>query len=124
MMRVDGASGPVNLPNAGSCYAARRTIESCSRGLVFAVSLLAAAMTWAQTEQDGERIYRKVCSLCHETRIGPGLLGRHLPQTAIQHIVRHGINGMPAFRSSEISDEEVAALGRFIERSAAPETGK
>ena len=55
-MKVDGASGLVKLPNAGSCYTARRAIESCSRGLVFAVFLLTAGMSWAQTEQDGERI--------------------------------------------------------------------
>lgn len=122
-MRADGPSGPVNPGRA--CYAvARRAIDSCSRGLVFAVSALTAATAWAQAEQGGERIYRRICSLCHETRIGPSLLGRHLPPVAVQHIVRHGINGMPAFRSSEISDEELAELGTFIERSGAPEVGK
>lgn len=122
-MRILGTSGAVS-PSSARNAAARRTIDSCSRGLVFAVFLLTAAMTWAQTEQGGERIYRKICSLCHETGVGPSLLGRHLPQAAIQHIVRHGINGMPAFRSSEISDEEVAALGSFIERSSASDAGK
>lgn len=92
--------------------------------VALACAVLLPTQGLAQTAPDGaggEAVYRTVCRLCHETRIGPALLGRQLPPVLIRQIVRHGRNGMPAFRPSEISDETLAGLARFIERSAAPE---
>lgn len=64
-------------------------------------------------------LYVQVCAQCHDKGVGPVLLGRRLAAPAIQAIVRRGLNGMPAFRPTEIPDAELAALSRFLQ--AAPE---
>jgi mono/diheme cytochrome c family protein len=63
-------------------------------------------------ERSGARVYQSVCALCHETRVGPPLLGRQLPPDLVRYFVRHGRNGMPAFRVSEISEAELVATAR------------
>jgi mono/diheme cytochrome c family protein len=40
-----------------------------------------------------------------------------LPAAAIKLTVRTGLNGMPAFRPSEIGDRELEAVARYIESS-------
>ena len=60
-------------------------------------------------------LYAGVCARCHEARVGPPLLGRSLAPAITSTFVRRGMNGMPAFRASEISDQELQALARFIE---------
>lgn len=109
-------------------------IDSAWRSLARGVSLLALALAvLPQTAlcadapapaRTGAEIYAKVCSLCHETRVGPVLLGRQLPGVVVATFVRHGMNGMPAFRPSEISDAELADLARFINTTPAAEARK
>jgi mono/diheme cytochrome c family protein len=64
--------------------------------------------------RSGAEIYTKVCALCHETRVGPSITGRQLHSEAVKIFVRHGSNGMPAFRPSEISPAELEAIAQFI----------
>jgi mono/diheme cytochrome c family protein len=42
-----------------------------------------------------------------------------LPADAIKIIVRHGQNGMPAFRPTEITNSELEKLGQWISASKA-----
>jgi len=65
-----------------------------------------------------EQVYAKVCGYCHGRNVGPVILGRHLPAEAITYIARHGQNGMPAFRPTEITPAELDALAHWI--STAP----
>jgi len=66
-----------------------------------------------------EQIYAKVCGYCHGRNVGPIILGRQLPAEAIRYIVRHGQNGMPAFRPTEISPSELDALSQWVSASPA-----
>lgn len=71
----------------------------------------------AEPARSGEGIYQVVCQYCHDTGIGPQLKGRQLPSVYIQHVARNGLNAMPAFRPTEISDQELTGLAAFIEIS-------
>lgn len=106
-----------------------RLIDHRTRGWALAATL-AAVLTGtpvhAQTTDAGrpparnaEQLYRQVCARCHETRVGPPLLGRELAPVVVESLVRQGRNGMPAFRESEISPAELAALGALISASPA-----
>lgn len=64
-----------------------------------------------------ETIYAKTCGYCHGRNVGPIILGRGLPAESVKYIVRHGQNGMPAFRPTEVKPEELEALAAWIEKS-------
>ena len=83
---------------------------------------------WAASQQpaeqgfawkDGAEVYTKVCALCHDTKVGPVLLGRDLDPIYIQLFVRHGNRAMPAFRSSEIDDQSLQKLAEYISKTPA-----
>ncbi len=65
-----------------------------------------------------EQVYAKVCGYCHGRNVGPILLGRHLPAETVKYVARHGQNGMPAFRPTEVTPAELDALAEWI--AAAP----
>lgn len=65
-----------------------------------------------------EMIYAEVCGYCHGSNVGPVILGRGLPVSAIKLVVRTGPNAMPAFRPTEISNAELDSLAHWIESSA------
>jgi 4-cresol dehydrogenase (hydroxylating) cytochrome subunit len=83
-------------------------------GLIAAAGGVAAGQ-W----RDGNQVYEKVCSHCHEAGVGPVLRGRSLPPEYIQRVVRHGNRAMPAFRSTEIDDASLAAVARLVSSGAA-----
>lgn len=72
-----------------------------------------------QAPRAPETVYAKVCGYCHGRNVGPIILGRGLPADAIVYTARHGQNGMPAFRPSEISPAEMDALAKWISASEA-----
>lgn len=69
--------------------------------------------------KDGAEVYKKVCALCHDTAVGPAILGRGHDPTYIQLIVRHGNRAMPAFRASEIDDQSLEKLAEYVSKTAA-----
>lgn len=69
-----------------------------------------------------ETIYRTTCGYCHGHNVGPVIRGRGLDPEAIRHFVRNGQGAMPAFRPTEISRAELAALADWIH--ASPADGK
>lgn len=69
--------------------------------------------------QDGSQVYAKVCSYCHDTSIGPAIKGSDKPVEYIRYVIRNGFRAMPAFRGSEIDDEELQSLADYIKSSAA-----
>lgn len=92
-----------------------------------AVAVLAGAV-WAAPQQTGEQgfvwkdgaeVYAKVCALCHETSVGPVILGRGHDPLYISLIVRNGNRAMPAFRESEIDDHTLEKLAEYISKSTA-----
>lgn len=71
----------------------------------------------AAKERSGELVYRTICQYCHETGVGPQLRLRQLPAVYTTHVVRHGFRAMPAFRPTEITDQELERVAAFIERN-------
>jgi len=88
--------------------------------LACAAPLLAAQkLGEAQPLRTPDQIYAKTCGYCHGRNVGPIILGRALPAESIKYIVRHGQNGMPAFRQTEVKPSELDALAAWIEKSTA-----
>lgn len=71
------------------------------------------------TPRSAEKVYASTCGYCHGRNVGPVILGRGLPAPAIEAMVRNGLNAMPAFRPTEISDAELAAVAAWISNSPA-----
>ena len=71
--------------------------------------------------QSGEQIYDLVCQYCHQNEVGPVLTGRQLPEPYIEVITRNGFRAMPAFRQTELSDEDLAKVAAYVSASEAPQ---
>lgn len=69
--------------------------------------------------KDGAEVYAKVCSFCHEAKVGPMIRGRGLDPNYIRFIVRHGNRAMPSFRAAEIDDESLAKVAEYVSKAAA-----
>jgi mono/diheme cytochrome c family protein len=91
-------------------------------GVVFCSLVLGSAQAASDdgNQRSGDKLYAQVCSLCHATGVGPVLLGRSLPPPLALYVVRNGRNGMPAFRSTEITDAELNAVAQYIATAPAP----
>lgn len=72
-----------------------------------------------QPERPPEVTYAKVCGYCHGKNVGPIILGRKLHTDMIKAVTRHGRNGMPAFRPTEVTNAELDALAVWISKSPA-----
>lgn len=72
-----------------------------------------------QSDRAPEVVYAKVCGYCHGKNVGPIILGRNLDTDMIKAVARHGRNGMPAFRPTEVSNAELDALANWISKSPA-----
>lgn len=70
-------------------------------------------------ERTPVELYPRLCGYCHGHNVGPLILGRQLPVDLVTTIVRQGRGAMPAFRPTEISPSELAALTKWIEASKA-----
>ncbi|WP_054109311.1 cytochrome c [Novosphingobium sp. AAP83] len=94
---------------------------------IVAASMLAGAVPLGAAQKLGEvqgartpdEIYAKTCGYCHGRNVGPIILGRALPAESVKYIVRHGQNGMPAFRTTEVTPSELEALATWVQKSAA-----
>ena len=89
-----------------------------------ALVCLPAAGQSAGQWRSAENIYGKVCARCHETHVAPRLLGRDLQPEYVRYVVLHGLRAMPAFRPTDFSEDELAALGRLVQQHSAPWTGR
>lgn len=85
------------------------------------IPILAAVLVPVFANEVGYSVYKKVCVLCHEAKVGPNLLGRRLPSEVTMVMVRSGVGAMPAFRKTEISDSELEAVANFIYATPAVE---
>lgn len=96
-------------------------MHKTARTVLACVALAAAQSALAEQVaiERGERIYTKVCSHCHDTRVGPEILGRQLPASYVEHVVRHGYRAMPAFRASEIDEQALAGVVEWVSTSTA-----
>jgi mono/diheme cytochrome c family protein len=81
---------------------------------LLAVPPSTAAPAPSATPRPAQTVYAEVCGYCHGRNVGPILLGRMLPADYIAAMVRTGRNGMPAFRPTEVSPQELEALAAWI----------
>jgi (+)-pinoresinol hydroxylase len=106
----------------------RAAIRATMMVMLASLAFTAAA---AAAENEGERVYNKWCSHCHNSGRGnPGtqslqfkyagkvpavLLERSdLTPQAVAQFVRQGALSMPPFRKTEITDAELAALAAYV----------
>lgn len=108
----------------------RVLVGSCTT----AIACLAQAAA-AQDVASGKAVYDYWCATCHAP--GPGMPGTQALQVKydgnvpavltdradlttayVSVIVRTGISVMPPFRKTEITDDELAALGAYIQSAA------
>ena len=80
-----------------------------------------AAGQWESPQQ----MFEVVCQKCHDnaTPTTPRLLGRGIPARFSVSAARNGRRGMPAFKPSDFTDEEMQRLAEWIELSASPNGG-
>lgn len=88
-------------------------------GILSAISLCVACTAKADESRlkwsGPEHIWRSSCGYCHGGAAGaPELRGAGLPPEAIIQFARQGAPGMPPFHASEISDEDLTRLAKWI----------
>lgn len=72
-----------------------------------------------ETLELGQRVFDRHCHQCHPggaAGLGPSLNDKPLPGGLIAFQVRNGVGAMPAFSEERISDAELDALLRYMER--------
>lgn len=91
-----------------------------------AVSLCLGGVALASDHDDDtaaprppEQVYAETCGYCHGVNVGPVIRGRNLSPALTKAFVRMGPNAMPAFRPTEITDEELDALALWLQQSEA-----
>ena len=111
-----------------------------THAIVGLCALLTTAPGAAQDDamSEGSAVYDYWCATCHAP--GPNMPGTQalevkyngeIPAVLLERpgltpeyiaaIVRSGISVMPPFRKTEITDQELAALGEYIAGAAAPQ---
>lgn len=100
---------------------------------LLALSLAPTLGVWADDKSDGQKVFEKWCMPCHgkgdhypgtvalEARYKgavPGALQERVDLTPelVKYFVRNGISVMPFFRKTEISDTELDALARYLQK--------
>jgi mono/diheme cytochrome c family protein len=69
------------------------------------------------------RVWAGACAYCHAQGVAPPIFGLGLAPAAIAVVVRSGLNGMPAFHPSELTDAQVNALAEWIARQPTAPAG-
>jgi (+)-pinoresinol hydroxylase len=101
-----------------------------ARHLLVGVALLLIASAAASDDKDGKAVFQRWCGHCHGDQPGaPGRLRlgwnrgeefarleqrRDLDAATIARVVRLGQLEMPAFRKTEVSDADLAALIAYL----------
>lgn len=66
--------------------------------------------------KDAPTAYLNACVYCHDAGVGPVLHGRGLNANYIGLVVRNGMRAMPAFRSVEVDDKQIAELAAYLSK--------
>lgn len=105
-------------------------------GLLLLAASLGAFPLALIAAPDGQTLYLQYCSACHDPgpeHPGTARLSDRWPQQAslldrkqldadyVRAIVRHGLNMMPPFRPSEISDRKLKALAAYLAAGPHPQ---
>ena len=99
-----------------------KALAAVAFGVAGAAGLAGTALaqaTYETSPRAPEYLYARTCGYCHGHNVGPIIRGKGHDPEAVAYIVRNGNNAMPAFRPTEITDAELAALGRWLSTSKA-----
>ncbi len=122
-----------------------RHLRAAGQASAAAVLVVLAGEVWtpvrAQDHPDpyeaGKAVYTRWCAPCHAAGVThpgtnaltvkyrgvkPGVLleWQDLQAVAVKFVVRHGISVMAPFRKTEISDQELDALAKYLSRNTPP----
>jgi mono/diheme cytochrome c family protein len=100
----------------------KKQLNCLSASVLIASGLMTVSVAFG-ADRSGEQVFHDTCYLCHTTGVSPSLTKQPLPFETLLYIVRHGSNGMPAFRPTEISDKELHNLADYL-ASLQPKQGK
>ena len=78
-----------------------------------------AQATYETNPRAPEYLYARTCGYCHGHNVGPLIRGRNLSPAIIEYFVRNGNGAMPAFKPTEITNAELAALAQWLSTSEA-----
>lgn len=73
-----------------------------------------AQATYEIEPRTPEYLYDRTCGYCHGHNIAPIIRGRQLPAAVTSALVRSGNGAMPAFKPTEITDQELAELAEWL----------
>ncbi|WP_321365011.1 cytochrome c [uncultured Celeribacter sp.] len=96
-----------SAPPLRVCALALRVLTFGSATVAQEMTLDPVAAAEIQGDSTDTRLAQNTCLQCHSMGVGPDLRLQKLDYEALHHVTRHGLNAMPAFRESEISDEEL-----------------
>ncbi|MDX3808932.1 MAG: cytochrome c [Bosea sp. (in: a-proteobacteria)] len=65
-------------------------------------------------DRSGARLAQDTCLQCHGTGVGPDLRLQELSYETIRYVARSGLNAMPSFRETEISDGELREVADYL----------
>ena len=66
--------------------------------------------------KDAPKAYMDRCVYCHDTGVGPVLHGRGLNENYVGLVVRNGLRAMPAFRTVEVDDKQIAEVAAYLSK--------
>jgi mono/diheme cytochrome c family protein len=96
-------------------------LAACAGTMFFShVAYAQSAGEWRNSRQ----LWSETCRYCHNDRLAPELRGQGLAPRAIATAVRKGINGMPSFAPSVVSDAELAQLAEWLAAQHKPSAGE
>ena len=115
-----------------SILEARRSLARPVAASLYAIGALLGAMllpALAEAQAAGEwrnarQMFDATCAYCHGAGVAEELRGSDLPPEYVGFVIRDGLRGMPAFRPSDFSDADIAALVAMITSSPKPEAKK
>lgn len=83
---------------------------------VAALSLAAQPAMAGEGHEQGEKIFKKKCAMCHaleRKKVGPAVAAMSTDTALLHQVVTHGRNMMPAF-SGKLSTAEIDAVVAYL----------
>jgi mono/diheme cytochrome c family protein len=92
--------------------------------------MLIATSAWSADSSSGRALYEEKCAMCHRAQgMGTGLLARRYPKgqeeleqrtslsaALVIHVVRNGLNNMPALPRAEVDDRQLEEIAKYLSK--------
>jgi mono/diheme cytochrome c family protein len=111
-------AAPTAAPAAPTAAAAAPTKPAAAPTAAAPAAATSGAPTAAGDVTAGKTVFDQNCGACHPgggRGVGPALTGRNLSASRITSQVRSGGGGMPAFSTSQISDQQMNDMIAYIQ---------